>query len=131
MAVPPAERRAMTAVAAKVLGALLCVLFLLTLKPLLQLAASLIAPSIRPAFLQEVENLGEASHVPTSVAWALMAGTVVCLTVAAALTSIAGEASIVIGAACGFLILYPYFFLVLYERARHAAPQLTNERRTQ
>lgn len=121
--------KTMTAIAAKTLGALLCVLFLLTLKPLLRRAAAFVPPPMREAFLKEVHDLGEASHVPKSVTWALIAGAAACFAVGAALTPLAGEASILIGAAVGFLILYPYFFLILYHRARQAVSQPLLERR--
>jgi hypothetical protein len=120
----------MSASAAKILGGLLCVIFLATLKPLLCRAAAFVQPSMRQQFLQEIRELGAASPVPKSAIWALIAGTAVCLAVGAALTPDLGEASIVIGGACGASVLYPYFFCVLYQRARRAVPNLPNERRS-
>jgi hypothetical protein len=113
----------MSYVWAKTLGAFLCVLFLVTLRPLLRRAAAFVPPALQPAFLQEIKDLSDTTHVPKTVLWALLAGIAVWIGSGVMLSDLIGDASVWVGGAAGLLILYPYFFLIIYQRARSAAAQ--------
>lgn len=106
---------------AKVLGGLVCLAFLATLKPLLQALANLVPAEHRSAYRAEVSKIGTASNIDASVLLPLVAGLVIWIGVGAALSDVAGELSAVIGGVLGFSVLYPYFFIVTSRRAKAAS----------
>lgn len=113
-------------IAAKILGGILCLAFLFTLKPLLRRAAGRVPAAIRGDFIFEVEALGHASSVPGSAVLALLAGIGLWVVVGIALSPVLGDdPAVLVGAAAGLFILYPHFFLVLYGRAQRAASERT------
>lgn len=93
---------------------------MLTLKSLLRCAAPYVPPRMRHPFVYEVEALGHKSPVPKSVILALIAGIALWFAVGSALSPVLGDGAVFVGAAAGFMVLYPYFFVV-FQRARRTA----------
>jgi hypothetical protein len=113
----------MSAITAKILGGLLCVVFLATLKHSLAYFVHHLPENVQRAFLLELGALGHTSPVPKSAIFALIVAIAVWISVGVALADLAGEGAVWIGAAAGFLTRYPYFFFVILQRARRAAGQ--------
>jgi hypothetical protein len=60
--------------------------------------------------------------VPKSAIFALVVVIAVWIALSVALADLTGEGAVWIGAATGFLTLYPYFFFVILQRARRPPP---------
>lgn len=105
--------------AAKIVGPVLAVAFLGTLKPLFRQVTRLLNPSLRDSFTAQVNALSAKSGVGASAVLAVLFGIAVWVAVAIALDSF-GDASTWLGAAAGFAVLYVYFFLIFYIGARRS-----------
>lgn len=115
--------------AAKIMGGFLCLAFLFTLKPLLRLTAAHVPAPIRGAFIFEIESLGRTSSIPGSVVLALLAGIALWVVVGIALTPLLDDLAVFVGAAAGFAVLYPYFFVLFWRRAARSQVSVTEANR--
>lgn len=108
----------MSALAAKILGGILCLFFVATLKPILGAFSRRMPAMMHHYFMEELGHLGPQSPVPSGAWWVIGVGLIAWLGVGLAIETILDGWGVLVGALAGLSTLYFFFFMVLVKRAK-------------